>query len=81
MKCENCLKESQWLEGIGSSYICHKCIKKHKDMGLILRTHMDTFRFLIRKLKINNYEDLMSLKREEIKKAADLKEYEIILKD
>jgi len=42
---------------------------------------MDTFRFLIRKLKINNYEDLMSLKREEIKKAADLKEYEIILKD
>ena len=50
-------------------------------MGLILRTHMDTFRFLIRKLKINNYEDLMSLKREEIKKAADLKEYEIILKD
>ena len=49
-------------------------------MGLILRTHMDTFNFLVRNLKIKNYEELINVKREEIEKAADLKKYGIILK-
>jgi len=80
MKCDNCKKESQWLEHIGTFFICHKCISKNKIMGLILRTHMDTFTFLIRKLKIENYEDLMNASREEIEKAADLKKYGIFLK-
>ena len=80
MKCENCRKESQWLESIGSDFVCRKCIGKHKIMGLILRTHMDTFNFLVRNLKIKNYEELINVKREEIEKAADLKKYGIILK-
>ena len=80
MKCENCKKESQWLEIIGSDYICRKCIGKHKIMGLILRTHMDTFNFLVRNLKIKNYEELINIRREEIEKAADLKKYGISLK-
>ncbi len=79
MKCENCKKESQWLEIIGKVFICHKCISKHKILGLILRTHMDTFNFLIKKLKINNYEGLMNVKREEIENVADLKNVGIVL--
>jgi hypothetical protein len=80
MECNNCKKESQWLELVGSDYICHRCIGKHKVMGLILRTHMDTFNFLIRNLKINNYEELINIKQEKIEKAADLKKYGIVLK-
>ena len=49
-------------------------------MGLILRTHMDTFNFLVRNLKINNYKELIGVRREEIEKAADLKKYGIFLK-
>ena len=41
---------------------------------------MDTFNFLVRNLKIKNYEELINVKREEIEKAADLKKYGIILK-
>ena len=80
MKCENCKKESQWLEVIGSDFVCRKCIGKHKIMGLILRTHMDTFNFLVRNLKIQNYEELIKITREEIEKAADLKKHGIFLK-
>ena len=80
MKCENCRKESQWLELIGSDYVCRKCIGKHKIMGLILRTHMDTFSFLVRNLKIKSYNELMNVKQEEIEKLADLKKYGIFLK-
>ena len=80
MKCKNCRKESQWLEIIGSDFVCHKCIGKHKIMGLVLRTHMNTFNFLIRNLKIKDYEGLIGISREEIEKAADLKKHGIILK-
>ena len=82
MKCENCKKESQWLEIVGSDFVCRKCIGKHKIMGLILRTHMDTFNLLVRKLKIKNYEELINVGREEIEKAVDLKQHgiEIFLK-
>ena len=80
MKCENCKKESQWLEIVGSDFVCRKCIGKHKIMGLILRTHMDTFKFLVRNLKINNYKELIDVRREEIEKAADLKKHGIFLK-
>ena len=80
MKCKNCNQESQWLEIVGSDFVCHKCIGKHKIMGLILRTHMDTFNFLIRNLKIKDYEELIQVKREDIEKAADLKQHGIILR-
>ena len=80
MKCENCKKESQWLEIVGSDFICRRCIGKHRIMGLILRTHMDTFNFLVRNLKIKNYKELINIKKEEIEKVADLKKHGIILK-
>ena len=80
MKCKNCKKETQWLEIIGSDFICRRCIGKHKIMGLILRTHMDTFNFLIRNLKIKNYNELINVTREEIEKVADLKKHGIFLK-
>ncbi len=41
---------------------------------------MNTFNFLIRNLKIKDYEGLIGISREEIEKAADLKKHGIILK-
>ena len=58
---------------VGSNFICRKCINKHKIMGLILRTHADTFKFLIKNLKVGNYEEMMKLERKDIEKLADLK--------
>ncbi|MBW2982588.1 hypothetical protein KY343_06920 [Candidatus Woesearchaeota archaeon] len=80
MKCDNCRKESQWLEIIGSEYICHKCIGKNKVLGLILRTHIDTFQFIVRKLKPKDYSDLMKISKEDVEKIADLKEHGIELR-
>jgi len=80
MKCSNCKKEDQWLEIIGTDVVCRKCINKHKIMGLIYRTHIDTFHFLIRKLKPNNYEEFMDITRKQIEKLVNLKKYGIFLK-
>ena len=66
---------------IGTDFVCHKCIGKHKIIGLILRTHIDTFNFLVRNLKIKNYQELIKVGREEIEKVADLKKHEIFLKN
>jgi len=66
MKCDNCGKEETWIEIIGSSFICKKCIRKHKIMGLIFRTHMDTFQFALRELKIKNYKDFMKITRKQL---------------
>jgi hypothetical protein len=41
---------------------------------------MDTFNFLIRNLKIKNYNELIKVRREEIEKVADLKKHGIFLK-
>ena len=79
MKCDNCGKEAQWLEIIGPEYICHKCVSKNKVLGLVLRTHMDTFRFIVRKLKIKSYSDLMKVSKKDVEKIADLKEHGIKL--
>jgi len=80
MRCDNCRKESQWLEIIGPKYFCHKCISKNKVLGLILRTHIDTFHFIIRKLKPKNYSDLMKISKQDVEKTAELKEHGIELK-
>ncbi len=80
MKCSNCNKEDQWLEIIGSDFICKKCINKHKIMGLIYRTHIDTFHFLIRKIKPENYKEFMNITRKQIESIVDLKKYGIYLK-
>jgi len=80
MKCDNCKKENQWLEIIGNNFICHKCINKSKIMGLILRTHADTFKYIIKKMNIKDYKSLMELKRGDIEQVVDLKKYGIFLK-
>ena len=80
MKCTNCKKEDQWLEMIGSDFICKKCINKHKIMGIIFRTHADTFHFLIRKLTPQNYQEFMAVTRKQIETLVNLKKYGIFLK-
>ncbi len=49
-------------------------------MGLILRTHVDTFKYIVRKLNVKDYKELMNLKREDIEEVTDLKKYGIFLK-
>jgi len=80
MKCDACKKENQWLEVIGAEFICHKCINKSKLMGLILRTHTDTFKFIIKSTKVKNYQDMMKLDRNAVEKVTNLKKYGIVLK-
>ena len=41
---------------------------------------MDTFKFLVRNLKIKSYEELINVKREEIEKPLILKNTELFLK-
>jgi hypothetical protein len=80
MNCTNCKKEDQWLEVIGSDFICKKCINKHKIMSLVFRTHTDTFHFLIRKIKPQNYQEFMAVTRKQIENLVNLKKYGIFLK-
>lgn len=80
MKCTNCKKENQWLEVIGSDLICKKCVNKHKIMGLIFRTHIDTFHFLLRKLTPKDYEEFMGVTRKQVENLVNLKKYGIFLK-
>ncbi len=80
MKCDNCKKENQWLEILGSNFICHKCIGKNKIMGFILRTKIDTFKYIIKKLNTDNYNSFMEIKREDIEKVVNLREQGIFLK-
>ncbi|MBW2988759.1 hypothetical protein KY358_00410 [Candidatus Woesearchaeota archaeon] len=80
MKCSNCKKESAWLEVIGSDFICKKCVNKHKIMGLVFRTHIDTFQFLLRKFEPKNYCEFMKITRNEVEKLVNLKKYGIFLK-
>ena len=42
-------------------------------MGLIFRTQTNTFRFLIRKMKISSYEQLLGVTEEDVKKHIDSK--------
>jgi hypothetical protein len=80
MQCDNCKKEGPWLEIIGKSFICGKCVQKHKEMGLVYRTHIDTFQFLLRKLKPADYAAYMQITRKQIEKLADLKKAGITFK-
>jgi len=80
MKCTNCKKEDQWLEMLGTDFICRKCINKHKIMGLVYRTHIDTFHFLIRKLNPKNYQEFMAITRKVVEDHVNLKKYGIFLK-
>lgn len=80
MKCDNCRKEKTWLDMIGSEFICHGCIQKHKLLGLIFRTNIDVFKKIIKKLKPSNFEEYMRLDRKEIEPIVDLRKYGIKLK-
>lgn len=49
-------------------------------MGLILRTHTNTFRYIMKKLNIKDYKELVKLERKDIESIVDLKKYGIFLK-
>ncbi len=66
MNCDACSKETMWLEKIGQEFICHKCINKSKLMGKILRTHTNSFQFLLKKLKIKDYKQLMEIDKKQV---------------
>lgn len=80
MKCDNCQKEDNWMNMIGAELICAKCIQKHKIMGLVFRTQTDAFKKIIKKLKIKNYSEMMSLERKQIEECVNLRNYGIKLK-
>ena len=65
---------------IGAEFICAKCIQKHKIMGLLFRTKIDAFKKIIKKLKIQNYEEMMNLDRKQIEECVNLRNYGIKLK-
>jgi hypothetical protein len=73
MKCDNCKKEDPWLEIIGKNFICKKCCQKHKEMGVVYRTHTETFQFLLRKIKPEDYQEYLKITRKQIEELADLK--------
>ncbi|MBW2996028.1 hypothetical protein KY332_01875 [Candidatus Woesearchaeota archaeon] len=80
MKCDNCNKEQTWLEMIGANFYCHRCIQKHKILGLVFRTNTEAFKKIIKKLKPASYEDYMALERKHIESIVDLRKYGIKLK-
>ncbi len=80
MRCDNCHSESPWLEVLGKEMVCHKCINKNKVMAKILKSHMDTFQFLVRKLKLQGYRDLLKVTLEDAEKVANLKKAGIVFK-
>jgi len=80
MQCSNCKKEDPWLEVIGSDIICRKCVNKHKIMGLVYRTHINTFHVLIKNLNPANYAEFMKITRQQVESKVNLKKYGIFLK-
>jgi hypothetical protein len=75
MKCDNCMAETTWLESIGSEFICHKCISKHQVLGLVLRTSADSFKFVMKKIKPNNYSEMMAITPDQIKAVVNVKSF------
>jgi hypothetical protein len=73
MKCNNCGKEQTWLELIGTDFICKVCIQKHKIMGNIFRTHTDTFRYVLKKMAIKNFQEYMAIERKQLEPMVDFK--------
>ena len=73
MRCDNCGKEDNWIVVIGSSFICKKCINKHKIMGLLFRTHINTFQYALRQLKVKNYDEFMKITREQLEAIIDFR--------
>jgi len=80
MKCDNCGKEQTWLEMLGPNFYCHRCIQKHKLLGLVFRTNTEAFRKIIKKLKPKNYAEYMALERKQIEQVINLRKYDIKLK-
>ncbi|MBR9691324.1 hypothetical protein GOV06_00915 [Candidatus Woesearchaeota archaeon] len=80
MKCDNCQKEQIWLEMIGANFYCHRCIQKHKILGLVFRTNTEAFKKIMKKLKPKNYEEYIQLERKQIEPIVNLRKYGIRLK-
>lgn len=68
MKCDNCDKENMFVEIIGKDMVCKTCVQKHKLMGNLFRTHINTFNFVLRKVKPEDYESYMKIERKTLDK-------------
>ncbi len=79
MNCDSCKREDSWLEIIGSHFICKKCVQKHPIMGRVYNTHIDTFHFLLRKLKPKDYEEFLKITRKQIEDLVNLRKIGIKL--
>jgi len=77
MKCDKCKNENTWLEMIGKELVCHKCLSKHRLMGNILRTHANTFKFLLKKLNLQGFEGYMGITDEQIQKLVNINQLKI----
>ena len=80
MECDNCRKEQTWLEMLGPHFFCHRCIQKHKILGLVFRTNTEAFKKIIKKLKPKSYEEYLAITRKQIEEIIDLRKYDIKLK-
>ena len=49
-------------------------------MGLVFRTQIDIFKGILKKLKIQNYNEMMQLERKQIENVSNLRKYGIKLK-
>jgi len=66
MKCDHCSKKDMFLEIIGKDMICKTCVQKHRIMGNLFRTHVDTFHFVLRKLKPVDYTTYLEISRKQL---------------
>lgn len=80
MRCSNCDRESTWMGIIGSDFVCNKCVQKHKIMGLICSRHIDTFRSVLKRLHISNYQQYMAITRKQLEGRVDFDKIGIKLK-
>ena len=71
MRCDNCGKEESFVEIIGKDMVCKKCVQKHKIMGNLFRTHINTFHYVLRHTKPASYEEFMNIDRKTLEKLVD----------
>ncbi len=49
-------------------------------MGNLMRTHMNVFRGVLKRLQVKNYQEFMQLKRDDLEKMVDFRKIGIKLK-
>jgi len=68
MKCNICNKENAWLNYIGNDIVCSKCVAKYTVLKEMRFSDEKRFSKLLRKRKIESFEQLKKLKEDELEK-------------